>query len=98
MGEKTAAVGIVSKAGRYGFLKISPFEFASWLSVEFKLYLIKEFQRLKDEEQRQLGWDIKRNLVKINYRIHTDAIKEHLVPETVTARRPTWCIPRRRIF
>lgn len=85
--EKTAAVGIVSKAGRYGGTyahKDIAFEFASWLSVEFKLYLIKEFQRLKEEEQRQLGWDIKRNLVKINYRIHTDAIKEHLVPEAVT--------------
>jgi hypothetical protein len=85
--EKTAAIGIASKAGRYGGTyahKDIAFEFASWLSVEFKLYLIKEFQRLKDEEQRQLGWDIKRNLVKINYRIHTDAIKEHLVPEAVT--------------
>lgn len=85
--ENTAAVGIVSKAGRYGGTyahKDIAFEFASWLSVEFKLYLIKEFQRLKDEEQRQLGWDIKRNLVKINYRIHTDAIKEHLIPEAVT--------------
>jgi len=85
--EKTAAVGIVSKAGRYGGTyahKDIAFEFASWLSVEFKLYLIKEFQRLKDEEQRQLGWDIKRNLVKINYRIHTDAIKEHLIPDAVT--------------
>ena len=86
--ERTAAVGIVSKAGRYGGTyahKDIAFEFASWLSVEFKLYLIKEFQRLKDEEQRQLGWDIKRNLVKINYRIHRDAIKEHLVPATVSA-------------
>ena len=85
--EKTAAVGVVSKAGRYGGTyahKDIAFEFASWLSVEFKLYLIKEFQRLKEEEQRQLGWDIKRNLVKINYRIHTDAIKEHLIPEAVT--------------
>jgi hypothetical protein len=84
--EKTAAVGIVSKVGRYGGTyahKDIAFEFASWLSVEFKLYLIKEFQRLKEEEQRQLGWDIKRNLVKINYRIHTDAVKAHLIPETV---------------
>jgi hypothetical protein len=86
--ENTAAVGIVSKAGRYGGTyahKDIAFEFAAWLSVEFKLYLIKEFQRLKDEEQRQLGWDIKRNLAKINYRIHTDAIKEHLIPEAVTS-------------
>lgn len=86
--EQTAAVGIVSKAGRYGGTyahKDIAFEFASWLSVEFKLYLIKEFQRLKESEAAQLGWDIKRNLVKINYRIHTDAVKQHLVPATVTA-------------
>jgi len=85
--EKTAAVGLVSKAGRYGGTyahKDIAFEFASWLSVEFKLYLIKEFQRLKETEAAQLGWDIKRNLVKINYRIHTDAIKRHLIPATVT--------------
>ena len=85
--EKTAAVGLVSKAGRYGGTyahKDIAFEFASWLSVEFKLYLIKEFQRLKETEAAQLGWDIKRNLVKINYRIHTDAVKRHLVPAAVT--------------
>ena len=81
--EKTGAIGIVSKTGRYGGTfahKDIAFEFASWISVEFKLYLIKEFQRLKETEQRQLGWDIKRNLAKINYRIHTDAIKENLIP------------------
>ena len=78
----TQAVGIVSKSGRYGggtyAHKDIAFEFASWISAEFKLYLIKEFQRLKEEEneRKQLGWDIKRNLAKINYRIHTDAIKE----------------------
>jgi hypothetical protein len=85
--EKTAAVGLVSKAGRYGGTyahKDIAFEFASWLSVEFKLYLIKEFQRLKEAEAVELGWDIKRNLVKINYRIHTDAVKRHLVPSAVT--------------
>ncbi len=85
--EKTGAIGIFSKAGRYGGTyahKDIAFEFASWISVEFKLYLIKEFQRLKEEEQKQLGWDIKRNLAKINYRIHTDAIKENLVPQQVT--------------
>lgn len=60
------------------------FEFASWISVEFKLYLIKEFQRLKEQEQKQLGWDIKRNLAAINYRIHTDAIKENLIPFELT--------------
>jgi hypothetical protein len=81
--EKTGAIGIISKAGRYGGTyahKDIAFEFASWISVEFKLYLIKEFQRLKDEERRLLGWDIRRNLTKINYRIHTDAIKENLIP------------------
>ncbi|HOP31604.1 MAG TPA: KilA-N domain-containing protein [Spirochaetota bacterium] len=86
--EKTGAIGIISKAGRYGGTfahKDIAFEFASWISVEFKLYLIKEFQRLKDEEFKQLGWDIRRNLTKINYRIHTDAIKENLVPATLTA-------------
>lgn len=81
--EKTSAIGIVSKAGRNGGTyahKDIAFEFASWISVEFKLYLIKEFQRLKEEEFKQLGWDIKRNLAKINYRIHTDAIQSNLIP------------------
>ncbi len=84
--ESTNACGIVSKAGRYGGTyahKDIAFEFASWISVEFKLYLIKEFQRLKKTEQEQLGWDIKRNLAKINYRIHTDAIKENLIPQSL---------------
>jgi len=83
----TNAIGITSKAGRYGGTfahKDIAFEFASWVSVEFKLYLIKEFQRLKDEEFKQLGWDIRRNLTKINYRIHTDAIKKHLIPSELT--------------
>lgn len=81
--EKTGAIGIISKQGRYGGTfahKDIAFEFASWVSVEFKLYLIKEFQRLKEVEAKQLGWDIKRNLAKINYRIHTDAIKTNLIP------------------
>lgn len=85
--ETTNAIGLISKSGRYGGTfahKDIAFEFASWISVEFKLYLIKEFQRLKESEQKQLGWDIKRNLVKINYRIHTDAIKENLIPRQVT--------------
>ena len=80
---KTNSKGIIAKAGRYGGTyahKDIAFEFASWISPQFKLYLIKEFQRLKDEEKKQLGWDIRRNLTKINYRIHTDAIKENLVP------------------
>ncbi len=85
--EKTNAIGIISKSGRYGGTfahKDIAFEFAAWISVEFKLYLIKEFQRLKETEQKQLGWDIKRNLAKINYVIHTDAIKEHLIPAKLT--------------
>ncbi len=81
--DTTGAIGITSKAGRYGGTyahKDIAFEFASWISVEFKLYLIKEFQRLKEAEFKQLGWDIKRNLARINYRIHTDAIKANLIP------------------
>jgi hypothetical protein len=81
--EKTGAIGIISKPGRYGgtYAHVDiAFEFASWISVEFKLYLIKEFQRLKEQERLQLGWDIKRNLAKINYRIHTDAIQANLIP------------------
>jgi hypothetical protein len=88
--DSTHAIGIVSKSGRYGGTfahKDIAFEFASWISPQFKLYLIMEFQRLKDEEQRQLGWDIRRNLAKINYRIHTDAIKENLVPPELNARQ-----------
>ena len=85
--EKTNAIGLNAKAGRYGGTyahKDIAFEFGMWISAEFKIYLIKEFQRLKDVEQKQLGWDIKRNLAKINYVIHTDAIKEHLIPARVT--------------
>lgn len=85
--ESTNAVGLISKAGRYGGTyaqKDIAFEFASWISVEFKLYLIKEFQRLKEQEFAQLGWDIRRNLAKVNYQIHTDAIKENLIPDTLT--------------
>ena len=84
--EKTSAIGIISKAGRYGGTyahKDIAFEFASWVSVEFKLYLIKEFQRLKEDERKTLGWDIRRNLAKINYGIHTDAIKRHLLPQAL---------------
>lgn len=85
--EKTGSKGIIARAGRYGGTfahKDIAFEFASWISAEFKLYLIKEFQRLKEDEQKQLGWDIKRNLTKINYRIHTDAIKANLIPPELT--------------
>ena len=86
--EKTNSRGIIAKAGRYGGTyahKDIAFEFATWVSPQFKLYLIREFQRLKDEEQKQLGWTAKRELSKINYRIHTDAIKQNLIPEEVTA-------------
>lgn len=88
--ESTGAIGVLSKTGRYGGTfahKDIAFEFASWVSVEFKLYLIKEFQRLKETEQAELGWDIKRNLAKINYRIHTDAIKANLIPPELTAKQ-----------
>jgi hypothetical protein len=88
--ERTNSRGLVAKAGRYGGTyahKDIAFEFASWISPQFKLYLIKEFQRLKDEERKQLGWDIRRNLAKINYRIHTDAIKENLVPPELTPKQ-----------
>jgi hypothetical protein len=88
--EKTNAVGIVSRAGRYGGTyahKDIAFEFASWISVEFKLYLIKEFQRLKEDENRRLSlaWNLNRTLSKLNYRIHTDAIQAHLIPSEVTS-------------
>ncbi len=88
--EATNAIGIISKAGRYGggtyAHKDIAFEFGSWLSSEFKLYLIREFQRLKDEENssKKLEWNLQRTLSKINYRIHTDAIKEELIPPTIT--------------
>jgi hypothetical protein len=86
--EKTNAIGIVVKKGKYGgtyaFRDIA-FEFGSAISVPFKLYLIEEFQRLKAEEQKLLGWSAKRELSKINYRIHTDAIKQNLIPAQITA-------------
>ena len=88
--EATSAIGLVSKSGRYGggtyAHKDIAFEFASWISVEFRLYLIKEFQRLKDDESRRLSlaWNLNRTLAKLNYRIHTDAVKAHLIPPEVT--------------
>ena len=85
--ETTNAIGLVTKNGANGGTyaqKDIAFKFASWVSVEFELYLIKEFQRLKEEEQKQLGWSAKRELAKINYRIHTDAIKQNLIPEEIT--------------
>ena len=86
--DKTNSSGIIAKAGRYGGTyahKDIAFEFATWLSPQFKLYLIHEFERMKSEEQKQLGWTAKRELSKINYRIHTDAIKQNLIPKEVTA-------------
>jgi len=88
--ENTNAVGIVSKAGRYGgtyAYKDIAFEFASWISVEFKLYLIKEFERLKEKEMQQNGWDVRRLLTKINYGIHTDAVKNILIPAKVSGKQ-----------
>jgi hypothetical protein len=85
--EKTNSIGIIAKAGRYGGTyahKDIAFEFASWVSPQFKLYLLKEFQRLKEEEQKALGWTAKRELAKINYHIHTDAIKQNLIPQKLT--------------
>jgi hypothetical protein len=90
--EATGAIGVHAKAGRYGGTyahKDIAFEFGSWLSPEFKLYLIKEFQRLKDEESRatSLEWSFQRTLAKVNYKIHTDAIKERLVPPRLTSKQ-----------
>ena len=85
--DSTNAIGLIVKNGRYGGTyaqKDIAFEFGSAISVLFKLYLIDEFQRLKAEEQKQLGWSAKRELAKINYRIHTDAIQQHLIPAAVT--------------
>lgn len=88
--EKTKAIGIISKAGRHGggtfAHKDISFEFASWISAEFKLYLIKEFQRLKELEtsNKKLEWNVKRFLVKANYKVHTDAVKERLIPNNIS--------------
>ena len=91
--ERTNAVGIIVKKGRYGGTyahKDIAFEFGSAISVPFKLYLIEEFQRLKTEEQKLLGWSAKRELSKINYRIHTDAIKTHLLPAEITREQASY--------
>ena len=88
--ERTRAIPITAKAGRYGGTyahKDIAFEFAMWISPQFKIYIVKEFQRLKNEEQKQLGWSAKRELAKINYRIHTDAIKNNLIPEELTSKQ-----------
>lgn len=86
--ERTGAIGIIAKSGRYGGTyahKDIAYHFGMWLSPEFNLLVVKEFQRLKEEEQKALGWSAKRELAKINYHIHTDAIKEHLVPQEIDA-------------
>ena len=85
--ERTAAIGIIAKSGRYGGTyahKDIAYHFGMWLSPEFNLLVVKEFQRLKEEEQKALGWSAKRELAKINYHIHTDAIKANLVPEEIS--------------
>jgi hypothetical protein len=88
--EKTGAIGIITKNGASGGTyaqKDIAFKFASWVSVEFELYLVKEFQRLKEEEQKQIGWSVKRELSKINYHIHTNAIKQNLIPDELTVQQ-----------
>src|SRR5690554_2331060 len=90
--DKTRAIGLIASAGRYGGTfahKDIAFEFGSWLSPEFKLYLIKEFQRLKEDENRRLSleWNLNRTLSKLNYRIHTDAIKEHIIPPQISKKQ-----------
>jgi hypothetical protein len=93
--ETTNAVGIVSKSGRYGGTfahKDIALEFASWISIEFKLYVIKEFQRLKEDENNRLKleWNLQRTLAKVNYLIHTDAIKENLIPVEITKQQASF--------
>ena len=87
---KTNAIGLTAKAGRYGGTyahKDIAFEFGMWISAEFTIYLVKEFQRLKDDEAKELDWNFKRSLTKINYRIHTDAIKENLIPQHLSKKQ-----------
>jgi hypothetical protein len=85
---KTNAISLQAKAGRYGGTyahKDIAFEFAMWIGPEFKIYIVKDFQRLKEEEQKQIGWNAKRELSRINYHIHTDAIKTNLIPKEITS-------------
>ena len=93
--ENTNAIGIVSKSGRYGGTFAHSdiaFEFASWISPEFKLYIIKDYKRLKKEETSKLSlnWNLNREIAKLNYRVHTDAIKENLIPPELTAQQITY--------
>ena len=95
---KTNAIGLNAKAGRYGGTYAHydiAFEFGMWISAEFKIYLVKEFQRLKEQEYKSLDWNIKRSLTKINYRIHTDAVKENLIPDNLS---PQQIMPVRRMY
>jgi hypothetical protein len=88
--QRTNAVSLHAKAGRYGGTyahKDIAFQFAMWISPEFQIYIVKEFQRLKDAEQKLLGWSAKRELAKINYHIHTDAVKQNLVPKELTPKQ-----------
>lgn len=88
---ETNAIGMTSKSGRYGGGTYAhsdiAFKFASWISAEFELYLVREFKRLKEEEQKTIGWNAKRELAKINYHIHTDAVKQNLIPTELTAQQ-----------
>ena len=91
--ERTNAIGIVSKAGRYGGTyahRYIAYHFGMWISPRFQLLLVKEYQRLKETEQAQLGWSAKRELAKINYRIHTDAIKQNLIPPELTPQQKSF--------
>ena len=88
--ERTNAISLHAKAGRYGGTyahKDIAFQFAMWISPEFQIYIVKEFQRLKDAEQKLLGWSAKRELAKINYHIHTDAVKQNLIPKELTPKQ-----------
>ena len=98
---KTNAISLQAKAGRYGGTYAHQdiaFEFAMWISPKFKIYIVKEFQRLKEEEQKQLGWSAKRELSKINYRIHTDAIKQNLIPSEVTRSQASLIYANEAVF
>ncbi len=99
--KSTNAIGLQSKSGRYGgtYAHIDiALEFASWMSVEFKFYLIREFQHLKSQQAKELDWDVKRKLTKINYHIHTDAIKENLIPENLTPTQINSVYATKRMF
>ena len=88
--DTTNTIGLISKSGRYGETfahKDIAFKFASWISIEFELYIVKEFQRLKEQEKVLLGWSAKRELSKINYHIHINAIKQNLIPIELTAQQ-----------